>query len=123
MPEFTLEQAETVSKLLDTAGIEFDPATSMIETDPDDAYWVMRSSDMDHLISEINDHLDEHHPGCRVPEPRTLEQRHQALRLAYWEFGWRKHSPCEDLWTYNQGTWDDVARKYPVLFSTPASDG
>ena len=40
----------------------------MIETDPeDDAYWVMRSGDLDHLISEINDHLAEHHPGCRVP--------------------------------------------------------
>ena len=128
MPEFTLdltfEQADIVSQLLDTANIKFDPATSMIETDPeDDAYWVMRSSDLDHLISELNGHLEEHHPGCRIPQPQTLEQRHQALRLAYWEFEWRKHSPSGDLWTHNQGTWADVARKYPVLFSTPDTGG
>lgn len=115
--QMTTNQAIMAASILSSMGIAFDPAESLLELDPDeDAYWTMQGRDLEHLLVEINSHLREHHPGCRVPDPVTLEQRAEALRLAYWEFEWRRRSPAEDLWTHDGGAWADLTKRYPALF-------
>lgn len=116
----TMQQAKLAQSLLADIGVEFEPTEAMFEHDPnDDAYWIMRSSQLDHLLPEIRDRLDVHHPGCSLPEPETLEQTAEALALAYWEFEWNRHSPTEDLWRHNGRTWQQVMEKYPALFGQP----
>ena len=115
----TYDQALLAAPILAQIGIVFQPADCMIEHDPDDdSYWIMSSSELDHLMAAIRDRLDEFHPGCHLPEPNSLEVCHQALRLAYWEFEWAKHRPSGDLWTESGGTWDQVRDRYPALFAT-----
>lgn len=115
----TLQQARLAKPILANIGVKFEPAEDMLERDPDDdTHWVMRSSELDYLLSAIRDRLDEHHPGCTLPEPVTLEQTAEALALAYWEFEWNRHRPTEDLWRHDGGTWQQVIDKYPELFGT-----
>ena len=117
----TLDQALLARPLLASIGIPFEPAEAMLEHDPDDdTYWLMRSSELDHLLAEIRDRLDEHHPGCTLPDPETLEQTAEALALAYWEFEWNRRRPTEDLWRHDGRTWQQVMEKYPALFAKPA---
>ena len=124
--EFTIsmtnDQATQAAELLASIGVAFDPADSMMETDPEDhSYWLMRSRDTDHLISAINDRLEEFYPGCSVPDPVGLEQTREALRLAYWEFDWHNRRPSADLWRMDDGSWREVMDKYPALFGQRSS--
>ena len=115
----TYDQALLARPMLAQIGVAFQPGDCMIEHDPeDDSYWVMSSSELDHLTAAIRDRLDEHHPGANLPDPVTLEQCHQALKLAYWEFEWNRYRPSADLWTHEQGTWEQVKERSPALFAS-----
>ena len=115
----TLEQAERAETALQLEGIDFDPTQSIIETDPyDDSYFTMRSSDLPHLISQMNDHLHDHYPSYSVPDPVSLPQIRDALNLAYWGFEWNRQRVTKALWPLDGATWADVQRRYPALFGT-----
>ena len=119
--EMTLEQANAASHLLQSIGVQFEPGDALLQFDPDeDDYWTMRGRDLDDVITQINQHLQEHHPGLTVPDPVTLEQRAEALHLAYWQFEWRRNSVCEDLWTHGGANWRTVIDRYPALFAAGA---
>ena len=116
--EMTADQAREAAEALSRIGVDFEPEEALTVYDPDDdTYWVMRGQDLDHLLESINTYLEENHPGRRVPEPTSLEGAAEALRMAYWEFEWRKWEVEENLWASGTKTWEDMTAKYPALFN------
>ena len=116
----TLDQARKAQKILEKAGIPFDPSQDMMfESQENDDYIIMYASEMDTIADKTNTYLEELDLTPAFPVPETLEQMREALTLAYMEFNWQGWQISSHNWPKQPG-WTAVTAKYPALFPQDA---